>query len=34
MPEGSVNARIAAGLDRLAQMRREFARNKSDAGGS
>jgi lon-related putative ATP-dependent protease len=34
MPEGSVNARIAAGLDRLAQMRREFARNRSDAGGS
>jgi lon-related putative ATP-dependent protease len=29
MPEGSVNAHIAAGLEKLAQMRREFAKGKS-----
>jgi lon-related putative ATP-dependent protease len=34
MSKGSVNARIAAGLDRLAQMRREFARLKPDAAQS
>ena len=34
MPEGSVNARIAAGLDKLAQLRREFARSRPDAAES
>jgi len=34
MPAGSVNARIAAGLERLAQLRREFARSKPDAAES
>ena len=34
MLEGSVNASIAAGLDKLAKMRREFARSKPDAAGA
>ena len=34
MPEGSVNARIATGLDKLAQLRREFAKAKPDAAES
>lgn len=34
MQEGSVNASIAAGLDKLAKMRREFARSKPDAAGA
>lgn len=34
MPEGSVNARIAAGLARLAKLRKEFARDKPDAAES
>jgi predicted ATP-dependent protease len=31
MPEDSINARIAAALEKLAQMRREFAKGKSDS---
>lgn len=30
MPAGSVNARIAAGLERLARLRKEFSRDKPD----
>jgi lon-related putative ATP-dependent protease len=34
MPEGSVNARIAAGLAQLAKLRRQFSRDPPDAGAS
>ncbi len=32
MPEGSMNARIAAGLQKLARLRKEFGRDKPAAG--
>lgn len=34
MPEGSMNARIAAGLEKLARLRKEFARDKPAAGSA
>lgn len=34
MPEGSMNARIAAGLEKLAKLRKEFTRDKPPAGSA